>query len=81
MALIQSRHGGPASAAVMAHALPGVAGISVAFFCLSVTAVPLGLAKALPLALLVSVGWNGALFALHPLGSRLRAPSIPAKSN
>ncbi|WP_449394852.1 hypothetical protein [Devosia riboflavina] len=72
MAIIQSRHGGPASAAVMSHALPGMVGVVAAFLLLHLTAVPLGNTVSLLLALAVSVGWSVFLLALHLLGNRHR---------
>jgi hypothetical protein len=65
MVILQMRHGGPAAAAVIAHTIPGFAGISAAFLALHLCAVPLGTPAALILALCVSVFWNLALFALH----------------
>jgi len=65
MVIIQSRHGGPASAAVMAHALPGLSGVTAAFLLLHLTAVPLGNTRALLLALVVSVSWSAFLLTLH----------------
>jgi len=81
MALVQSHHGGPASGAVMANVLPGLAGLSVAFLCLSLTAVPLGLAKAMPLALLICMTWNASLLAIHILLSRPHGLTGPAQTN
>jgi hypothetical protein len=71
MVIIQSQHGGPASAAVMAHALPGLVGVTAAFLLLHFSAVPLGDTAALLLALATSVGWSAFLLTLHL--SRLHA--------
>ncbi|MFL5231316.1 MAG: hypothetical protein ACJ8DM_00095 [Microvirga sp.] len=69
--ILHDRIGGPATAAVIAHSLPGMVGFTVAVIVLAVTVVPLGAAAALSLALLVSVAWNGALIVLQ----RLRKPA------
>jgi hypothetical protein len=69
--ILHDRIGGPATAAVIAHSLPGMVGFTVAVVVLAVTVVPLGAAAALSLALLVSVAWNGALIVLQ----RLRKPA------
>lgn len=65
MVIIQSRHGGPASAAVMAHALPGLVGVVAAFLVLHLTAISLGNTMSLLLALAVSISWSALLLALH----------------
>lgn len=67
--LLHPRLGGPATAAVIAHALPGMVGFSVALAVIHLAAVPLGSTTALLLALAVCIGWNGALL----LRSRLIA--------
>ena len=72
MVIIQSRHGGPASAAVMAHALPGLVGVVAAFLVMHLTAVSLGNTWSLLLALAVSVGWSAFLLAFHLFGDRRR---------
>ena len=63
MVILHPRVGGPATAAVLANAIPGLAGFGVALLTLHLTTVPLGSAPALILALGVSVGWNAALYA------------------
>ena len=63
MLILHPRVGGPATAAVLANAIPGLAGFGAALLTLHLTAVPLGSAAALILALGVSVGWNAALYA------------------
>jgi hypothetical protein len=65
MVILQNRHGGPASAAVMAHTIPALVGLSLAFLCLRETAVWLGETRALLLALGIAIGWNGALLLFH----------------
>jgi hypothetical protein len=68
MVILQKRHGGKASAAVLVHALPGLAGIAVAFLVVHLAVDPLGKAGALLLGLAVSVGWNGSLLLRHLQG-------------
>ena len=65
MVLMHPRVGGPAAAAVLASAVPGLAGFGAALLTLHLTAVPLGSAAALILALVVSVVWNLALYLTH----------------
>ena len=50
-------------AAVLANAVPGLAGFGAALLTLHLTAVPLGSALALIVALGVSVAWNACLYA------------------
>ena len=71
MVILHYRVGGLATAAVLASTIPGLAGFGVALLTLHVTAVPLGSAAALTLALTVSVAWNFALYARQ----RRRAPA------
>jgi hypothetical protein len=61
--ILHPRVGGRATAAVLANVIPGIAGFGAALLTLHLTAVPLGSAPALILALGVSVGWNAALYA------------------
>jgi hypothetical protein len=63
MFILHYRVGGPATAAVLANAVPGLAGFGVALLTLHLTALPLGAAAALSLALGVSVAWNAAVYA------------------
>lgn len=56
--IFQPRIGGPATAAVTANAILGLAGFATALTVLHLTAVPLGSAAALTLALSVSISWN-----------------------
>lgn len=63
MVTLHPRVGGPATAAVLANAIPGLAGFGGALLTLHLTAVPLGSALALIVALGVSVAWNAALYA------------------
>jgi len=69
--ILHDRIGGPATAAVMAHSLPGMVGFTLAVITLAVTVLPLGAPTALTLALAVSVAWNGSLVLLQ----RLRKPA------
>src|SRR5262249_52256773 len=62
MVILHRRVGGPATAAVLANAVPGLAGFGVALLTLHLTAVPLGSTAALIVALGVSVGWNAGLY-------------------
>ena len=63
MVILHLRVGGPATAAVLANAVPGLAGFGAALLTLHLTAVPLGSALALIVALGVSVAWNAGLYA------------------
>ena len=63
MVILHHRVGGPATAAVLANAIPGLAGFGAALLMLHLAAVPLGTVAALSLALGVSVAWNAVLFA------------------
>jgi hypothetical protein len=69
--ILHDRIGGPATAAVMAHSLPGMIGFTMAVITLAVAVIPLGSTLALTIALLVSVAWNGSLVLLQ----RLRKPT------
>jgi hypothetical protein len=62
--ILHPRIGGPATAAVIANGGWGMMGFGVAIAALSLTAVPLGSAAALTLALAVSVAWNLVLWWL-----------------
>jgi hypothetical protein len=65
MVILHYRVGGPVTAAVLANAIPGLAGFGAALLTLHMTAVPLGSAGALLLALGVSVAWNLVLYMLQ----------------
>ena len=65
MVILHRRVGGPATAAVLANAIPGLAGFGMALLTLHLTAVPLGSASALLIALFVSVAWNLMLYVLQ----------------
>ena len=62
MFILHYRVGGPATAAVLANAIPGLAGFGVALLTLHLTIIPVGAATALVLALGVSVVWNAAVY-------------------
>jgi hypothetical protein len=59
--IFQPRIGGPATAALTAHAVIGLGGYAAALVTLHLAAVPLGVPAALTLALLVSVACNFAV--------------------
>ena len=63
MVILHHRVGGPATAAVLANAIPGLAGFGAALLTLHLAAVPLGTIAALSLGLGVSVAWNAVIFA------------------
>jgi len=65
MIILHRRVGGPATAAVLANAVPALAGFGVALLSLHLTAIPLGSAAALVVALGVSVGWNLIVYAIR----------------
>ena len=65
--ILHLRLGARAAAAVLAHSIPGMMGVTAALFVLHGLAVPLGSPLALALALCLSVAWNLALFALHQM--------------
>jgi len=59
------RVGGAATAAVLASAIPGLAGFGVALPTPRLTVMPLGSATALVFALSVSVARNAALYGIR----------------
>ncbi len=59
--ILHTSVGGAASAATLAHALPGMVGFGFAALALHLTAQPLGSAIALCIALGVCLAWNGML--------------------
>ncbi|MDP3320926.1 MAG: hypothetical protein Q8S58_17515, partial [Bosea sp. (in: a-proteobacteria)] len=58
IAMLQPRIGGPATAAVLANGALPLIGFGLALGALHLTAVPLGSAMALSLALAIAIGWN-----------------------
>jgi hypothetical protein len=65
MLILHRRVGGPATAAVLANAVPALAGFGLALLTLHLAAVPLGSAAALIVALGVSVVWNAVIYAIR----------------
>jgi hypothetical protein len=65
MLILHRRVGGPATAAVLANAIPGLAGFGAALLTLHLAAVPFGSALALTLALGVSVACNAIVYAVR----------------
>lgn len=63
MVILHRVVGGPATAALLANAIFGLAGFAVALLTLHLTAVPFGSGVALLVALGVSVCWNATIFA------------------
>lgn len=63
--ILHRRIGGPATAAIMANAVIGLAGFAVAVVVLHLTAVPLGSAVALSLTLATSVGCNLLIYLVR----------------
>src|SRR3974390_3133263 len=63
MVILHSRVGGPATAAVLANAIRGLAGFGIALLTLHLTAMQLGSATSLVIALGVSVAWNAFIYA------------------
>jgi len=68
MLILQPRVGGPATGAVLANTMSGLIGFGLASAMLNVTAVPLGSAAALAIALAISVGWNLSVWRLRRRG-------------
>src|SRR3954452_23067553 len=64
MLILQPRIGGPPTAAVIANSVWGLIGFGIAIAVLHLTALPLGSAIALGLALATCVGWNRGLWWL-----------------
>jgi hypothetical protein len=62
MLILHHRIGGSATAAVLANAIPGLAGFGVALLTLHSRAILLGSATALIVALCVSVAWNALVY-------------------
>lgn len=79
MVLMHPRVGGPAAAAVLASAVPGLAGFGAAVLTLHLTVVPLGSAAALVLALGVSIVWNLSLYGWQRRSALVPVtrPSVP----
>ena len=71
-AMLHPRLGGKIAAATLANSLLGLFGFAFAILLLHLTAVPLGSAWALTLALLVSVVWNGALVVRNRMAAQTK---------
>src|SRR5262249_39874924 len=80
MLILHRRIGGPATAAVLANAISGLAGFGAALLTLHLTAEALGSALALVLALGVSVAWNAAIYGVRR-HHRLLPEDCPGISN
>lgn len=72
-AMLHPRLGGRIAAATLANSLPGFVGFAIAVTTVHLTAVPLGSAWALTLALAISVVWNAILVVRNRLMARARA--------
>ena len=70
--ILQPRCGGPFTAAMLVNGLKGLLGFGLALVVLHLAASRMSAAPALLLALAMSLGWNGALYALRRL-RQLRA--------
>jgi hypothetical protein len=68
MLILQPRIGGPATAAVLANTISGLAGFALCLLALNLTVLPLGSAVALTLALAVSIGANLLIFTARRRG-------------
>ncbi|HEX2655911.1 MAG TPA: hypothetical protein VHN11_19990 [Xanthobacteraceae bacterium] len=70
--ILHPRIGGPATASVVAHGLPGLAGFGAALLVLQISAVPFGSVAALLLGLATSIAWNVALWLAQRYGFAFR---------
>ena len=68
MLILHPRIGGPGTAAIMANSMLGLVGFALSILTLNLAVVPLGAPVALLLALMVSVGFNVAVFLLRRRG-------------
>jgi hypothetical protein len=75
--IFHPRVGGPATAAIAANSVPGLAGFGLALMALHVIALRLGIAVALVGALAVSVSWNLMLLGISRYG-RARSKQVGA---
>ncbi|KMO10420.1 hypothetical protein SQ03_30290 [Methylobacterium platani JCM 14648] len=71
--ILHPRIGGAATATVLTLSLPGLLGFVAALSALALTVERFGPALALPLALLITLAWNGGIL----LANRLRPAPIP----
>lgn len=65
MLILHHRYGGPACAAVMANGITGLIGFGIAAYVLHASVISLGVPFALTIALMITVAWNLAVFALR----------------
>jgi hypothetical protein len=79
MLILHRRVGGPATAAVLANAVPALAGFGVALLTLHLAAVPLGSRAALIIALGVSVVWNALVYAIRRRQALAQLPCRPGR--
>ena len=68
--ILQPACGGPFTASMLVGGLKGLIGFGVSLGVLHLSAIPLGSAGALVLALAVAVGWNYTLYLLRKRGAR-----------
>ena len=75
--IFQPRIGGPATAALIANAISGLAGYAAALVVLYLMAMPAGVPAALILALAISIGWNLMIWGIHRGGAASADPAKP----
>jgi uncharacterized membrane protein (GlpM family) len=79
--ILQPRIGGPATAAVFVHSLPGLVGFGLAIAVLHLTVLPLGVMPALLLGLATCILWNaGLMFRKLRAARSLRQPELARPS-
>jgi hypothetical protein len=74
--ILHPRIGGAATATVLILSLPGLLGFVAALVALALTVERLGPAVALPLALLINLGWNGGILLFSRARARHLAPTL-----
>lgn len=74
--ILHPRIGGAATATVLILSLPGLLGFVAALVTLALTVERLGPAVALPLALLINLGWNGGILLFSRARARHPAPTL-----
>jgi hypothetical protein len=77
MLIFQPRIGGPATAALIANGISGLAGYAVALVVLYLAAIPVGVPVALILALAISIGWNLMIWGIRRGGAASADPAKP----
>jgi len=70
--VLHGRIGGPATAALLIHAITGMVGMLLAVTLVGLTIVPWGPAASLSAGLAVSLSWNLSLIAIRQAGRALR---------